>query len=286
MKYSQFQTAWMLLMLMTMTTAGAGQFEFAPPAVAGAPGTQTAPLLFIGFRGDGETSDAQVFYTFNGTLFTATAVSRNGGQCVVLGNEIRVLSPSGVSPLPSVRVNYCEVRFSISAAAPQAAYSLSIVDGSLECASFGMPSATCTAPSGNGVIRVGPNTPQAQFAYSPSANSTVILSDGLAEISADFVAGGFGAAIELHDCQIAPQSGAIFGPVAAAPQPLAFVSNLVGTGLLGLSCTQQLAETSGQLSCTETRNGTIPATRSWNLICPALPAVLIFENGFEDAALL
>jgi hypothetical protein len=281
MRYSSARCAWVLVMLATMSSVQAGQFEFAPLAVAGAPGTQSAPLLRIGFRGDGETTDAQVFYSFNTALFAASVVSRNGAQCVAAGNEIRVLSPSGVSPLTGSLTTYCEVLFAIGAA-PTAAHSLAVVAGSLDCTSFGLPSASCTASSGTGVIRVGPNTPQAQFAYLPAANTTVTLSDGLGEISANFIAGGFGAAIELHDCAITPQPGASFGAVAAAPQPLAFVSDQVGTGLLGLSCTRQLLDTTGQLSCTETRNGTIAATRSWNLLCPALPPELIFESGFES----
>jgi hypothetical protein len=275
-------TTLVILLLFACHPAAAGQFEFATAAVAGAPGTQTAPILFIGFRGDGETTDAQVFYTFQGALFNATAISRNGAQCVVSGNEIRILSPSGVSALPTAKVNYCEVRFSIGAATPQASYDLSIAEGSLDCSSFGLPSASCSAASGSGVIRVGPNVPQAQFDYVPTPNSTLALdNDGAGDIIADFVAGGFGAAIELHDCAIAPQPGASFGTVAAAPQPLAFVSDQVGTGLLEVGCTRQLLDTTGLLSCTETRNGSIAATRSWNLLCPALPPELIFENGLE-----
>lgn len=98
-----------------------------------------------------------------------------------------------------------------------------------------------------------------------------------------FVAGGFGAAIELHDCAITAAVGASFGPVLAAPVPFAFVSNLSGTGLVALTCTRQQTDGDGQLSCTETRNGTVASTRSWDLLCPALPPDFIMASDFEDA---
>jgi hypothetical protein len=264
----------------------AGQFEFASPAVAGAAGGNTAPLLFVGFRGDGETTDAQVEFVYDNTRFIPQLTPRNGALCLSTSDRVLIVSPGSAGPLTGSLVRYCEIRFAIAAGTPTGSHNFDLDESTIECAGALGPPPACTAPSGIGVIRVGPNTPQAQFLYNPLPGTTLPLDKGVAEITADFLSGGFGAAIELHDCQIAPQSGAIFGPVTAAPQPLAFVSNLVGTGLLGLSCTRQVAQTSGQLSCTETRNGTIPATRSWNLICPALPPELIFENAFEDAMLL
>ncbi len=261
--------------------ADAGQFEFASPAVAGAAGGNTAPLLFVGFRGDGETTDAQVEFVYDNTRFTPQLTPRNGALCLASGDRVLIVSPGSAAPLTGNLVRYCEIRFAIAAGTSGGSHDFDLDESTIECAGSLGPPPTCTAPSGIGVIRVGPNSPQAQFLYAPLPGTTVLLDNALGEISADFLSGGFGAAIELHNCQITPQSGAIFGPVVAAPQPLAFVSNLTGTGLLGLSCTRQVADTAGQLSCMETRNGTIPAKRIWNLLCPALPPEQIFENGFE-----
>lgn len=261
----------------------AGQYEFASPAVAGAPGSQTAPLLFVGFRGDGETTDTQVEFTYDATRFTAQLTPRNGALCLLpVVGRVRIISPGSGSPLTGALVRYCEIRFVIAPTTPGGSHDFALDNSAIECSGLAGPGPSCTAPSGLGVIRVGPNTPQAQFSYQPAANSTVVLAQSVGEISAEFIAGGFGAAIELHDCQLAAQVGASFGPVLSAPQPLAFVSNLTGTGLLGLSCTRQLTDTTAQLACTETRNGTVQFTRSWNFLCPALPPILIMEDGFES----
>ncbi|MDZ4811115.1 MAG: hypothetical protein SGI99_00685 [Pseudomonadota bacterium] len=261
----------------------AGQYEFASPAVAGSPGGQTAPLLFVGFRGDGETTDTQVEFTYNATRFTAQLTARNGALCLLpAAGRVRIISPGSGSPLTSTLVRYCEIGFTIAPATPGGSHDFALDNSAIECSGLVGPSPSCTAPTGVGVIRVGPNSPQAQFNYQPAANSTIVLAQGVGEISAEFVAGGFGAAIELHDCQLAAQVGASFGPVLSAPQPLAFVSNLTGSGLLGMSCTQQLTDTTAQLACTETRNGTLQFARSWSLLCPALPPILIMENGFES----
>lgn len=271
-----------LLLSTSCGSASAGQFDFAPAAVAGSAGGSAAPLLTVSFRGDGETTDAQVFYTFDTSRFSASATARNGALCVVSGNQIRVISPGSLVPLNASAIRYCEIQFAIAAATLNGSYSLAILDGTLGCfTADGAIATSCIAANGNAAIRVGQNTPEAQFTYLPAANSTLTLSGGSAEISVDFVPGGFGAAIELHDCQLVLGSGASFGPVAMAPLPLAFVSDLVGTGLIGLSCNPQIPVTSAVLACTETRNGSTSLIRQWDLQCPALPADLIMQNGFE-----
>lgn len=262
----------------------AGQYEFASPAVAGMPGGQTAPLLFIGFRGDGETTDTQADFLYDATRFTAQLTPRNGANCLALaGGRVRLISPGSVVALTGALVRYCEVRFTMAMATPTGSYNFSPDLAMVECFGLNGNVSSCTAPSGQGAIRVGPNTPQAQFLYTPLPDSTVLLVNGTGEIGANFVAGGFGAAIELHDCAITAAVGASFGPVLAAPVPFAFVSNLSGTGLVALTCARQQTDGNGQLSCTETRNGTVASTRSWDLLCPALPPDFIMASDFEDA---
>lgn len=281
---NQMKLRWLGIVVLTVAAgcAAAGSFEFASPAVAGAPGTQTAPFLFVGFRGDGATTDTQLELLFDTSRFTAQLTPRNGAICLFSVDRIRIASPGSGGPLSGALVRYCEIRFAISASTAGGSYNLAPDLSTIECTGLMGPVPVCTAPTGVGVIRVGPNTPQAQFTYAPAAGGTVLLANGSGEISANFVAGGFGAAIELHDCLLTPQPGASFGPVLAVPVPLAFVSNFSGTGLVGLSCSRQSTDTSAQLACTETRNGTLDQQRSWSLLCPALPPELIFANEFES----
>jgi len=263
-------------------SASAGQFEFSSPAVAGAPGLQTAPLLDLTFRGDGETTDAQIDLVFDPARFTPVLTPRNGALCQVFGDRVRVVSPSSAAPLTAAQVRYCSLRFSVAVGTPTGSYNFAPDLKATECSGVNGAVSPCTAPSGIGVIRVGLLTPAPVLNYVPATSDTVLLVNGNAEISADFVPGGFGAAIEVHDCLITAGPGAVFASPMLAPQPFAFVSTLPGTGLIGLSCTRQVQQTTAALDCVQTRNGVSDQSLHWNLVCPALPAILIHADGFES----
>jgi hypothetical protein len=269
--------------LLCIGRARAGEFEFASVPVAGPPGGRTAPVLVIGFRGDGATTDAQATFAFDGSRFVAQVTSHNGAFCVLpQSGHILVISPSGAFPLSSAFVRYCEVRFDIAPGTPGGSYDIEPEEGSIECFSL-VGSEPCAADAASAAIRVGAVTPPAMFDYFPAAGSSVVLADGSAEIGADFIAGGFGASVELHGCALVVGGSPNFGAIAMTPQPFAFASDQTGTGLIGLSCTPQSAAGNAQLDCIETRNGIDVATRSWNLVCPALPPELILRDGFETA---
>src|SRR5690349_8403360 len=143
------------LLFVAAQGAQAGSFDFASPAVAGAPGTQTAPLLFVGFRGDGATTDAQVELLYDTTRFVAQLTPRNGALCLFATDRIRVVSPASGTPLTAALVRYCEIRFAIAAGTAGGSYNLAPDLSTIECAGAAGPSPSCTAPSGIGMIRVG-----------------------------------------------------------------------------------------------------------------------------------
>jgi hypothetical protein len=271
----------LLLLSLVAPSVHAGAFEFSGQAVAGAPGTTTAPVLVLAFRGDGETTDTQIDLLFDTSRFGAQVTPRNGALCIPIATGLRVISPGSAVPLPAGPVRYCEMRFAIAPATAQGSYDLAADPATTECFSLKGQVFPCTAPNGSGVIRVGPNTPAAGFDYLPDVGSTLVLNGGVGEIIADYLPGGFGAAIELHDCLIAAMPGGDFALPLYAPLPLGFASNVSGSGLLALACVPQIQETTATLSCSETRNGTQTSPVSWNLVCPALPSDFMFADGFE-----
>lgn len=277
-----------LFLFLVSAVCTAGTFEYATPAVAGPPGGQASPVLVIGFRGDGQTTDAQIDLLFDPARFSVQLTPRSNAFCQeISGSRIRILSPGSIVALPTAFVRYCEIRISILAGTASGSYNFapSSEPDTLVCSNALGEEVPCFAPSGVGVVRVGATTPQAQFTYFPPAGSTVGLNNDngtSAEISADFTPGGFGASIELSGCAIAASGGSLFGPVLAAPTPFSFVSDQVGTGLIALTCTRQLAQGSGVLTCNESRNGGAPVVRSWNLTCPALPPDFVMASDFED----
>ena len=258
----------------------AGQFEFSDDVIAGPPGGTTAPVLTVGFRGDGETVDALIDVLYDASRFTAVVQPRSNALCIVSSGRIRIISPGSISPLTTDLVPWCDLRFNINAQTPQGAHDLIVDSESVECASLEGPVTPCTAPSGDDIIRVGAVTPIANLDYIPALSEIVLLPDSSAEITAEFIPGGFGANIELRNCAIEGGAGN-FQLVGIAPSPFSFGSNKPDSGLIELSCTAQEAVTTAMLRCVESRNNGSERNVAWTLQCPALPPNLMFQDGFE-----
>ncbi len=271
----------LIVQLILLPQGRAGVFEFSGSAVAGAPGTVSAPALVLSFRGDGATTDNQIDLLFDTSRFTALVTPLNGALCIPIAAGVRVISPGSAVPLSAAPVRYCALRFTIAAGTTAGSYDINDDVATTECFSLKGQVFPCTAPNGTGVIRVGNNTPLANFDYQPDAGSVLNLNGGTGEIIADYLPGGFGAAIELHDCLISAVPGGDFSTPQLAPVPLGFASDATGSGLLALSCIAQQQLTTATLSCTETRNGSDTSVVSWNLVCPALPSDFMYADGFE-----
>ncbi len=100
-----------------------------------------------------------------------------------------------------------------------------------------------------------------------SVNSTITVS----------AAGAVGAGSSaVTGCSISGAGAASFGAVTTTPANGVFNSSTTA-GSINLSCTRGTAAATATLACTETATPTVagsPFTRSWNLTCPAAPAVL------------
>jgi hypothetical protein len=263
--------------------ASAGAFAFSPDVIAAAPGGTSGPRLFLMFAGDGLTTDAQWEFSFDPALFSVQATPRNNALCLVGSNFVRLISPASSTPLASEPRVYCELRVQVSAVASHAAYDLPSLAKDVECSNPNSVLVPCSAPDGTAVLRVGVNSPQAQWAFSPLEANEVLFDDaGNAQITADYVSGAEGASVEWRDCSILNDSGGSFGIVQMDPVPFGFGAQVSGTGDIQLTCVRDSADQTASLRCSEERNAQAFTTRSWNLRCPALPPDFLFADEFES----
>lgn len=262
-------------------SAHAGAYSFDTPRAAGAPGGAMWPTVSIRFTGDTETIDSQIDYFFDNTRFTATTSNRNGALCTILnGNQLRVVSPSGGSPLSSNTVEWCRVTFSARATTANGTYGLTVNAGDPQCYGAIDEVSPCTAPDGVGLLIVGPNTPAPTINFDAAPTSTVTLTDGANAIHGSYAPGGSGGTIGVDNCTLTP-TGNFAAPVLT-PAPARFISTFNGQLMIAMSCTMAQAQSQASLSCDRTINGTAAAPLTWNVVCPALPSPIYFLDDFES----
>ncbi len=117
-----------------------------------------ATTMTVSLTGDQQTTDAQVDIAIPIGITTVSATARNGALCVVFPGTstrpdvVRVLSPTGTSPLPSAATPLCDIRITARTSASSGRF-IMFHDECASLAAAGTSAMRCELDTGYLTIR-------------------------------------------------------------------------------------------------------------------------------------